>query len=256
MAWGRLEDTFHDEPKFFRLAQMLEISFAEAAGHMACLWSWAHRHAVDGDLRDYDVPDISRAAKWDGDPTLFVTVLAHDRVKLLDFHDGTYVLHNFAVRAEARKAAKKKAKQRQPKTQNKTVPGLSLGGENSVPREKRRERGEEMRERVVVTTLTDETRLVDSKKGKPMVPFVIAEFRRQAVEHARPLPENHDSLDEWSASSIYTKYPNHWKPIVERYMRDSYYERYGWSLQNLAKNVDLIANRSQPKEVSDADIGF
>lgn len=256
MSWGRLEDTFHDEPKFFRLAESLKITFVQAAGHMACLWSWAHRHALDGDLRGYDVTDIARAAKWDGDPSHFVSVLTGDRVSLLDMTERGYIIHRFAVRAEARKASKRKAKERLSRPKNKSVTDESRDGHENVPREKRRERGEEKRERVVVTTLTDQTRPIDSKKGKPMVPFVLAEFRRQAVEHARPLPENHDTLDEWAASSIYTKYPQHWKAIVERYMRDEYYERYGWSLQNLAKNIDLIANRSQPKEVTDADIGF
>lgn len=112
MSWGRLDDTFHDEPKFFRLAERLGISFVEAAGHMAILWSWAHRHAPDGDLRDFDVPDIARAAKWGGDPGVFVAALSADRVELIDHTDFGFVLHRFMERAEARKAAKKKQRQR------------------------------------------------------------------------------------------------------------------------------------------------
>lgn len=145
-SWGRLEDTLHDEPKFYRAADKLGISFVEVAGHMAVLWSWAHRHAPDGDLRDYDVPDIERAAKWDGDPGVFVSVLVDDRVNLIDVTDTGYVLHRFMQRAEARKAAKKKQKQRTSLDKKKPVPGQSLDSPGNVPEERRREREEKRRE--------------------------------------------------------------------------------------------------------------
>ncbi len=111
-AWGRLEDTFHDEPKFYKLAAKLNITFVQAAGHMACLWSWAHRHAIDGDLRDYDNYDIARAAKWDGPVNDFVEAASDKNVRLLDRKSDFYIIHNFAIRAEARKEAKRKAKWR------------------------------------------------------------------------------------------------------------------------------------------------
>lgn len=146
-SWGRLEDTLHDEPKFYRVADRLGISFVEVAGHMAVLWSWAHRHAPDGDLRDFDVPDIERAAKWDGETGAFVSVLADDRVNLLDRTDRGFVLHRFMERAEARKAAKKKQKQRLSRDKKNHVPGQSPDSPGNVPEERRGEekekRGEE-----------------------------------------------------------------------------------------------------------------
>lgn len=124
MAWGRLEDTLHDEPKFYRAASRLGITFVQVAGHMAILWSWAHRHASDGDLRDYDVPEIERAAKWDGENGLFVSVLADEKVNLLDNTSNGYVLHRFMDRAEAHKAAQKKKKQRFEKSKHPKRPVL------------------------------------------------------------------------------------------------------------------------------------
>ena len=139
---GRLEDTLHDEPKFYRVADRLGISFVEVAGHMAVLWSWAHRHAPDGDLRDFDVPDIERAAKWDGETGAFVSVLADDRVNLLDRTDRGFVLHRFMERAEARKAAKRKQKQRLSRDKKNHVPGQSPDSPGNVPEERRGEEKE------------------------------------------------------------------------------------------------------------------
>lgn len=99
-----------------------------------------------------------------------------------------------------------------------------------------------------VSTTAPQTRAIDPVRGKPLAPFVLAEFRRSALEFGRPIPENHDTKDTWAASTIVTKYPDAWKAIIARYHTDEFYGRYGWSLQNLAKNLDQIANRRDPPD--------
>lgn len=200
MGWGRLEDTLHDEPKFYRVANKLGISFVQVAGHMAVLWSWAHRHAPDGDLRDYDVPDIERAAKWEGDPGSFVSVLADDRVNLLDVTDRGYVLHQFMQRAEARKEAKKKQKQRMSRDKEKPVPGQSRDSPGNVPEERR---GEEKRR--------EEKR---SNRGAPSEPTAVSRIRsayldgfrqkygREGVWGKRSGGQAQHLLGEWPADTI------------------------------------------------------
>lgn len=106
MAWRKLEDTFCDSPKIRRLARHLEVSRATASGHMALLWSWALRHAPDGDITKYHDDEIEDAVGWEGPRGGFVAAcvtvrliddaLLHDRVNTAQdsFHGATMVLHD------------------------------------------------------------------------------------------------------------------------------------------------------------------
>lgn len=82
MAWRKLEDTFYDSPKLNRLARHLAVNKAQAAGHLALLWSWALRHAPDGDLSKYDIEDIEDAVSWSGERGAFLQACA--TAKLVD----------------------------------------------------------------------------------------------------------------------------------------------------------------------------
>lgn len=107
-----------------------------------------------------------------------------------------------------------------------------------------------------VDTTAPQTRVIDNSKGRPMAPFVLAEFRRSALEHERPIPENFGDRDSWDAATIYVKYPKTWKDHVRRYHQDEFYERYGWSIKNLANNLDTIANRREERPVDVKELPF
>lgn len=112
MAWCKLEDTFCDEPKFRRLAKRLGVEYAQAAGHVACLWSWATRHAPDGNLVTLTEDDIAHAAKWAGNVSEFVDTLSSEDIALLDKDGDHFEIHGFMKRAESRKAAQRQRKKR------------------------------------------------------------------------------------------------------------------------------------------------
>lgn len=145
MSWCRLEDTFHDEAKWHRIADLLNIYWVTAAGHVACLYSWAARHAKDGDLRDFDASDIERAMGWNGQNGALFSALQHKRVGIIERGRHGFVIHRYFERAESFKAAQKKRRQRGrdancPETEREAVPeqrpGPSRDSPEKVPRER------------------------------------------------------------------------------------------------------------------------
>lgn len=146
MGFCRLEDTFHDEPKWHRIGAQLDIFWVTAAGHVACLYSWAARHAKDGDLRDFEVADLERAMGWNGAPGALVDALTSKRVCILEKARSGLIIHRYMERAETYKAAQKKRRQRdKPGTDDEVVPGQDGDSPGNVPRE--REEREEREER-------------------------------------------------------------------------------------------------------------
>lgn len=124
MSWCKLEDTFHDDPKFRRLAELLglekklgsERAAAMCRGFVASIWSWASRHAPDGYLLlDSCSPaDVERVAGW---PTaggrLFDALCSAGFIdRPADVAPKAVILHRFWERAESHKAAIKKRNQR------------------------------------------------------------------------------------------------------------------------------------------------
>jgi hypothetical protein len=162
MAWCRLEDTYHDDPKFRRLAVELGLTdrlgadraAALARGFVSSLWSWAARHAPDGYLRSdgCSTTDVERICGW---PTaggrLVAGLLASGFLeRSTDGQPSDLIIHRFWERAESNKVAQRKRKQREQKsnvTGQSRPPDESSHG-NVPPRgergeEKRGERGEE-----------------------------------------------------------------------------------------------------------------
>jgi hypothetical protein len=96
VVWLKLEDTFHDSPKIRRAARILGIppEYAEAYVHgtLARLWTWALRHAADGNLSGKHVDDIEIAVGWYGDNGAWVDAMIN--VGLLDDDDGELKIHN------------------------------------------------------------------------------------------------------------------------------------------------------------------
>jgi hypothetical protein len=116
MAWRKLEDTFYDSPKIKRLARNLDIDRPTAAGMIVLLWSWALRHAPDGDLSKFEIEDIEDAACWSGNRGDFLHGCVKSR--LIDLDDnGEITLHNWMLRggsfAENQRKQRHKARKRQ-----------------------------------------------------------------------------------------------------------------------------------------------
>lgn len=148
MAWRKLEDTFYDSPKIRRLARYLEVGRAQAAGHIALLWSWALRHAPDGDLSKYDDEDIEDAVHWRGNRGAFVT--ACTATSFIDEpSDQKLVIHNWIERGgsyvENQRKQRLRAKKKDGPELSGTVPGQSRDSDGTVRKcpaleEKRREK--------------------------------------------------------------------------------------------------------------------
>jgi len=75
MAWLPSHQELADHPKTRRAARRLDVSIVTMVGHLHFLWWWALDHAPDGDLERFDAEDIAEAARWDGDPEVFLKAL-------------------------------------------------------------------------------------------------------------------------------------------------------------------------------------
>jgi hypothetical protein len=126
MPWLRLDDTFGDHPKFYRLADKLGVSVITARGHMATLWAWCLRHCPDGDLSNYSPREISAIGAQfvcsDTQKTQntddFVAACIH--AKLIDQTETGLIIHGWTKRAESWKSAERKRKERKKASRNVT----------------------------------------------------------------------------------------------------------------------------------------
>jgi hypothetical protein len=75
MAWIPSHTDLGQHPKLKRAARIAEVSEPAMIGHLHLLWWFALQLAPDGDLSRYDADDLAIAAKYDGDPELFVEAL-------------------------------------------------------------------------------------------------------------------------------------------------------------------------------------
>lgn len=113
MAWGKLEGTFVNDPKWRRLGEMLGVHRAHAAGHVAFLYAWAIEHRPDGDLHDLDDDEIEEAIHWDGPQAALVAALQHPRIGVIEGGRGTRRIHGFAARSASYQAAQRKKEWRE-----------------------------------------------------------------------------------------------------------------------------------------------
>lgn len=117
VTYGRLDDTFHDSVKIERLATTLGIPDAQAAGHLAKLWSWALTAAPDGDVSDFEPEELERRVKWTGEHGRLYAALIDDRERprhrFLDrTQDGLIIIHDFDEHSEGFKRATQKREYR------------------------------------------------------------------------------------------------------------------------------------------------
>lgn len=75
MAWLESHQSLRNHPKTLELAAVLEIHFAQAIGHLHCLWWWAMDYAPNGDLSRWSKEAIAAGSGWAGDADEFVEAL-------------------------------------------------------------------------------------------------------------------------------------------------------------------------------------
>ena len=140
MPYGKLESTFHNDPKFYQLSEALglprelgvERGAALARGFVASIWSWAYDNSPDGHLPDScRSTDLERIAGWPSAKGRLYSALV--AVGFVDESTTEWgidrVLHRFYERAETNKAAKRKKEER---TRRRAVTGQSQPAAQSV----------------------------------------------------------------------------------------------------------------------------
>ena len=76
MAWIKLHGEIWDSWKIMRLCSALNISDAQAVGHLVSLWCFTERMAWrDGDLTKWGEVGVAKAARWTGDTAALVAAL-------------------------------------------------------------------------------------------------------------------------------------------------------------------------------------
>ncbi len=101
--WIQACSELRDHPKTKRLMRALNISNAEALGHLLCLWWWATTYELSGDLSNYEPYEIAEAAGYNGDGD-FLTALV--KSGFVDETENGYVLHDwdqYGMALEAKK---------------------------------------------------------------------------------------------------------------------------------------------------------
>jgi hypothetical protein len=75
MAWIEVHQSLRNHPKTKKLARLLGITVAHAAGLVVLLWLYCLDYAQKGDLSTLDEDEIAEAAGWEGDAQQFVQAL-------------------------------------------------------------------------------------------------------------------------------------------------------------------------------------
>ena len=109
--YAQISETLIDHPKTTRLSRALKINRLQIIGHLTCLWNWAMKNALDGDLSRVSYRDISDAARYtdpddfdeeaDRGAERFVKAMIECRPQegghgFLEIIDGGLVIHDWA----------------------------------------------------------------------------------------------------------------------------------------------------------------
>ena len=109
MAWIEFHEQLRDHYKVHRFAKLLKVPYAQALGHLACLWTWAAGTARDGHLKRFTDDEIAYAARWEGQSNGFVTHLVE--AELLDKDHSIHDWNQYGIKA-LESARKRQAKWR------------------------------------------------------------------------------------------------------------------------------------------------
>lgn len=94
MAWIESHDDIWEHHKTVKLCALLNISDVEAVGHLMSLWHFVLRNAWhDANLEPWGDLGVEHAAKWRGEPMLFIKA-----IRSAGYLDG-YVVHGWIERA-------------------------------------------------------------------------------------------------------------------------------------------------------------
>ena len=108
MAWIESHQSLGRHPKTLRLARTLEITTAQAIGHLHYLWWWALDYAEGGDLTDIEPDVLAIACDWQGDADVLLKALikagfVDNNADALTIHDwGAYTGRLVERRAQDR----------------------------------------------------------------------------------------------------------------------------------------------------------
>jgi len=99
VAWIQVDDGIRDHDKIYNLADTLKITDAHAVGLMVCLWTWAVTSAPDGDITNFPVRAIARAAGWDKKPEVFYAAISAPESRFIESVSGRVMFRNWDQRA-------------------------------------------------------------------------------------------------------------------------------------------------------------
>lgn len=140
LAWIEFHLALRDHWKVNRLKDKLGIGYAQALGHIACLWTWVGSNAPSGDLKGFTSNEIDSAGRWEGAKNLFMEALKSS--KLIDeknkIHDWNK--HGMRLIMSSRKRQKnyRNSERNSYITQTQQFrhtlsPSFSLSNNNAVP---------------------------------------------------------------------------------------------------------------------------
>lgn len=99
-----------DNPKLFRLAELLKRNSPEAAGYLVRLWSVTAEFRASGSLEDMSTSEIAQACRWRGSATKFVSALRKSgwvdgaQVHEWQEHQGKFIEKIISERARKKRA--------------------------------------------------------------------------------------------------------------------------------------------------------
>jgi hypothetical protein len=94
-TWIEFHATLARHKKTTRLMRLLGIGRAQAAGHLAFLWSWAIIAVPDGDVSECTDTEIAGAALWEGDANAFCNALRNGMDGISPWIDANGMLHDW-----------------------------------------------------------------------------------------------------------------------------------------------------------------
>jgi hypothetical protein len=207
VAWCKLDSTFARDPKWKRLGKMLNVSRAQAAGHVACLYSWAAGNAPDGNVSDLDDDEIEDECLWEGPPGALIEALKSTAIGVLEKTRAGIVIHRFMERAENHKAAIRMKRYRERK--NATVtPDTNVTDTNSdVTRDVTRD-----------VTVTAEKRR--EEKEREEIAHGVVRFHRDLLKskHGIEASEKISKNTIAHAKKIAALWPDDWRGVIEMYV--------------------------------------
>lgn len=93
MAWIESHQAIKEHPKTYDLIDRLQVTKAQAVGHLHLFWWWCVDYAPEGNLSGFNDQTIARAGEWTGDAKQFVEALVE--AGWLDRGDGVLTVHDW-----------------------------------------------------------------------------------------------------------------------------------------------------------------